>query len=369
MSSRLLLLLCLPLMVCAACSSSPNPRIVGAGGQGGATNNGSAGQGSGAGQGGGGAGQGGGGAGQGGSVGGDAGAAGGGVAGSAGVAGSGAGGSGGASAGNGGASGSDAGVSVDVPPGGSFVPAGYTGTPFKTLTIPGIIYAADYDKGFSGVAFCRVGAAVPPTPATCGTPKFDDWCCGANNARCDQRGQAACPIYRQDSNDPTMNDNAGISHMNGGEPDNWAATGPTWVVGVDGNPTLTGPTGTVRTPVPYHTDMTTDEDVYISYMFTGQWQDYTVQVMAAGTYAIGGVMGTPPGTQITLDFGTVGGTKVTSGIINVPPSPTPQTEAYHEWFNVSDMGTVTFPAAGTYLMRFTLVAQQFNPLFFTFSKM
>ncbi len=363
MRSRLFVFLCLPVI---ACSSSSKPRASGAGGQGGA-DNGSAGQSSGAGQGGGAAGQSGGaGSPQGGAGGDETGAAG---NGSAGVAGGDAGASGGASGGDGGAAGSDAAVSVDVPAGGSFVPAGYSGTPFKTLTIPGIIYAADYDKGFSGVAFCRVGAANPPTPATCGTPKFDDWCCGANNARCDQRGQATCPVYRQDSNDPTKNDNAGISHMNGGEPDNWAATGPTWVVGADGNPTLTGPTATVRTPLPYHTDMTTDEDVYISYMFTGQWQDYTVQVMAAGTYTIGGVMGTPPGTQITFDFGTVGATKVTSGVINVPPSPTPQTEAYHEWFNVSDMGTVTFPAAGTYLMRFTLVAQQFNPLFFTFSKM
>ena len=33
------------------------------------------------------------------------------------------------------------------------------------------------------------------------------------------------------------------------------------------------------------------------------------------------------------------------------------------------MGTVTFTAPGTYLMKFTLLTQQFNPLYFTFSKM
>ena len=53
----------------------------------------------------------------------------------------------------------------------------------------------------------------------------------------------------------------------------------------------------------------------------------------------------------------------------MPPSPTPQTEAYHEWYIVSGMGQVTFPAAGTYLMRFSLLTQQFNPIYFTFSKM
>jgi hypothetical protein len=281
--------------------------------------------------------------------------------------GGGAGSSGGASGGGTGGGNVDAGAVTD---GGNFVPTSYTGTPFhgQPLSIPGIIYAADYDKGFSGVAFCRVGAANPPTPATCGTPKFNDWCCG-NQARCDQRGNAACPIYRHDDNDPAKNDNCGLSHMNTPEPDNWAATGPTWVVGADGNPTLTGPVATVKTPVPMHADMTTQEDVYISYMYTGQWQNYLVQVKAPGTYSIGGVMGTPGGVKIRFDFGTVGGNQVTTGDMNVPPSPTPETEAYHEWFNVSSMGQVTFPAAGTYLMRFTLVAQQFNPLFFTFSRM
>jgi hypothetical protein len=375
-----LLLLCLSLVAgsTVACSTSPGrpstagqagasggpgaagSSSAGAAGAAGASASGDAGQSGAAGLSGGTAGQsGGGGSAPGGASGADAGAAG---SGSAGSTASGAGGN------DGGAAGSGAAGAVEVPDGGSFVPAAYTGKPFKTLTIPGIIYAADYDKGFSGVGFCRVGAANPPTPATCGTPKFNDWCCG-NGKGCDQRGQAACPVYRQDSNDPTMNDNAGLSHMNGGEPDNWAATGPTWVVGADGNPTLTGPTATVKTPLPYHANMTTDEDVYISYMFTGQWENYTVQVLAAGTYSIGGLMGTPAGTQIIFDFGTVGGTQVTTGLINVPPSPTPQTEAYHEWFNVSNMGTVTFPAAGTYLMRFTLMTMQLNPLFFTFSKM
>ena len=260
--------------------------------------------------------------------------------------------------GSAGLSGGSAGAPPSAGAGGSNIPAGYTGAPFKVLTIPGFIYAADYDKGGSGVAFCRVGAASPPTAATCGVANLNDWCCG-NQKGCNQRAMPdKCPIYRTDA------ENAGLSHLNAPEPDNYAVSGPTWVAGPNG-PTLTGPNAVVKTPLPYHANTTTADDTYISYMYTGQWEQYTVQVMSAGTYSIGGLVAAPGGTTIRFDFG---GT-VTSGIINVPASPTPETEAYHEWNIVSSMGTVTFPAAGTYLMRFTLVAQQFNPLYFTFTKM
>jgi hypothetical protein len=278
-------------------------------------------------------------------------------------AGAGGAGMGGAGAGGAGASGTSGGTqdggSFDgnIPDGGNFLPAGYTGTPFKTLTIPGFIYAADYDKGGAGVGFCH-SANVTGTAACANGIKLNDWCCG-NNKGCDERTQpAVCPTYRQDA------DNAGLSHMNAAEPDNYAASGPTWVDGANG-PTLTGPAATVRNPVPQHANMTTVDDVYISYMHTGQWSQYTVNVLAAGTYSIGGLMGTPGGVTVSFDFGN----GVTSGTVTVPASPTPQTEAYHEWYIVSNMGQVTFPAAGTYLMRFNLLTQQFNPLYFTFSKM
>lgn len=244
--------------------------------------------------------------------------------------------------------------------GGNLVPAAYTGTPFKPLTIPGIIYAADYDKGGAGVGYCRVGAANPPTPATCMTAKLDDWCCSPKKG-CDERTQpAVCPTYRAD------NDNAGLSHLNTGEPDNYAAASATWVDGPDG-PTLTGPMVAAGSPVPSHMAMTTVEDTYISYMYTGQWEQYTVEVKAAGTYAIGGVFASP-GATITLDFGN----GVTSGPVMVPVSPVAGCkcpETYHSWNVVSNIGQVTFAQAGTYLMRFTLTASQFNPLYFTFSKM
>jgi hypothetical protein len=269
-------------------------------------------------------------------------------------------GSGGASTGGSSGTGGAGGMSTSAGGGTNMVPATYTGTPFKPLTIPGIIYAADYDKGGAGVAFCRVGAANPPTPATCMTAKLNDWCCSPQKG-CDERTQpTVCPIYRMDA------DNAGLSHMNTGEPDNYASSGPTWVDGPTG-PTLTGPMVTAGSPVPSHMNTTEAEDTYLSYLYTGQWEQYTVQVSAAGTYAIGGLFASP-GATITLDFG--GG--VTSGPVMVPVSPVANCkcpETYHSWNTVSNMGQVTFPAAGTYLMRFTLTASQFNPLFFTFSKM
>jgi hypothetical protein len=75
----------------------------------------------------------------------------------------------------------------------------------------------------------------------------------------------------------------------------------------------------------------------------------------------------PAGTTFKLDFGD--GILAT---ISPPASPvTPEChclEAYHAWTNYANLATVTFPAAGTYLMTFTLTAQQFNPLYFTFTK-
>jgi hypothetical protein len=360
--------LVLSVSLLVACSSSPTRNGAGTAGQSGS--GGLAGQSGGAGgQAGGGSGTagdatGGSGSGPGGAIG-TAGAAGGGAAGSggSGASGTGAGGtagSGSGGSGGGGVSGNlDAGTSFDgnFPDGGNFVPAGYTGTPFKTLTIPGFIYAADYDKGGAGVGFCH-SSGVTGVAACAGGIKLNDWCCG-NNKGCDERTQpAVCPIYRMDA------DNAGLSHMNTAEPDNYAASGPTWMDGPNG-PTLTGPAAVVMSPVPQHANTTTVDDVYISYMHTGQWSQYTVHVLAAGTYKIGGLLGTPGGVTISFDFGN----GVTSGTVTVPPSPTPQTEAYHEWYIVSGMGQVTFPAAGTYLMRFSLLTQQFNPLYFTFSKM
>jgi len=263
--------------------------------------------------------------------------------------------------------GADGGI-ITVDGGVNKIPAGYPGTPFVQNVIPGFLYAANYDKGGPGVAYCH--SATATTAAACATGiHLTDWCCSDTNAqmtgaRCDDRNQSrgACPLYRPDS------DNAGLSHMNLGEVDTYAAAGPTWVPGPNG-PTLTGPMVTVGAPVPQHANMTTQDDTYLSYTVTGQWQKYTVEVLSAGTYSIGTLMGTPPGAKATFDFGD----GVTSGSIALPASPVSAAckclEAYHAWTNSMNLGTVTFPAAGTYLLTLTLNMGTYNPLYFTFTKM
>ncbi len=267
--------------------------------------------------------------------------------------------------------GSSAGIfDAGLPPGSvNMVPAGYKGAPFMTNVIPGFLYVANYDTGGPAVAYCHTATGTTPT-ACAGGIHLTDWCCSDCNAqmtgaRCDDRSQSlgVCPLYRPDS------DNAGLSHMNLGEVDTYAVAGPTWVPGPNG-PTLTGPTVTVGTPVPQHANMTTADDTYLSYTNSGEWQKYTVEVLSPGTYSIGALMGTPPNVTITLDFGT----SVTPVMLAMlPPSPVSAAcmcaEAYHAWNPVGGLGTVTFAAAGTYLLTLTLNTGNYNPLYFTFTKM
>jgi hypothetical protein len=242
------------------------------------------------------------------------------------------------------------------------VPAGYTGQPFALNEIPGLIYIANYDKGGAGVAYCH-GAPGQTTPAECsGAIKLTDWCCGKNKG-CDDRNQTQgpCPTFRADD------DNAGLSHMNQGEPDDYATTGPSWAPGPNG-PTLTGPIVMAGTPVPQDAMTTTVEDAYLSYTYTAEWLKFTVQVYEAGTYSVGGLLGVPGGTQLSIDFGN----GVTTGTFTPPASPCTWAgcpETYHSWNNVADLATVTIPAPGTYLMTFTIVENTINPLYFTFTKM
>jgi hypothetical protein len=215
------------------------------------------------------------------------------------------------------------------------VPAGYTGTPFKALQIPGTIHAVDYDKGGPGVAYCHSATA---TGAACaGGIKMDDWCC--TSVRCDQRTNPVCPPYRANA------ENAGLSMMNEGEPDQ-------------------DPTGKSISPF----------EPYISYSNTGEWLKFTVKVTEAGTYSVGGRMAAPrpdqnANPQVSLDFGC----GVTTGVFTVPPSvctatATRCTEGYHVWQMDPDMAQVTFAAPGTYVMTWTLVASFMNPDYFTFTK-
>jgi hypothetical protein len=211
-------------------------------------------------------------------------------------------------------------------PGADMVPADYKGTPFTTLTIPGTIHAADYDRGGAAVAYCRMGASCTDGIVT------GDW------------APANTPPYRPPipatakvCSGAACDDNVGLCRMNPQKPDH----------------TLTG-----QPVMPI--------DTYVCYSTAGEWTKYTVQVAEAGTYSVGGFMAVPMGGAVNLSFGA----GITTGDIALPISPTTNCgcgENYHSWAERDALGTVTFPAAGTYLMTLTQVGR-FNADTFIFTK-
>ncbi len=236
-------------------------------------------------------------------------------------------GSGGTSAGGGGAGGSS-GSGGGLGAGGSVnnVPTDYKGTPFTALSIPGKINAADYDRGGAGVAWCH-----------------DMGNCSANRVTGDYPGGAG--VYRPPMPANAMicsgaacDDNVGVCRMNPSKPDN----------------TINGQ------PMP-------PEATYLCYSVAGEWTKYTVTVTEPGTYAVGGTMAVPQNGGMNLSFGD----NITTGNIALAITSTANSgsgENYHSWDTRMGLGTVTFPAAGKYLMTFTQVGR-FNASSFTFTKM
>jgi hypothetical protein len=227
--------------------------------------------------------------------------------------------------------------------------------------IPGIIRMADYDTGGPGVAYCHGDNAACQKGINTG-----DWRNYAGQYRPVAAGDKPC-------GGAGCMDNAGICHMNGGEPDNYAASGPSFspmMPPFGSGPTLTGPMVTMGTLV-------TPQDVYICYTTSPvshppspnyEWLKYTVQVTEAGTFAIGGLLGTPPGVSVSFDLGN----GITSGTLKVPPSPTGGCrcpETFHSWLFSGNIGTVTIPAPGVYVLTFSLISLDINADYFTFTKM
>ena len=234
----------------------------------------------------------------------------------------GAGGSGGSASGAGGTSGAvGAGGSVNA------VPTDYKGTPFSALQIPGKINACDYDRGGAGVAWCH-----------------DAGNCGAGTVTGDYPSGAGVyrpllPADAQKCSGAACDDNVGVCRMNPSKPDN----------------TINGQAMPAT-------------DTYLCYSTAGEWTKYTVVVAEAGTYSVGGTMAVPQGNPaFNLSFGNA----ITTGDIPLAITPTTNSgsgENYHSWDTRSALGTVTFPAAGKYLMTFTQVGR-FNADSFTFTKM
>jgi hypothetical protein len=238
----------------------------------------------------------------------------------------------GSSDGGAGASGAagSGGTITDAAAGPSFLPAGYKGTPFKLLTIPGRINACDYDRGGANVAWCH-------DPGNCanGTVTGDY--------------PAGAPVYRPPipanaklCSGAACDDNVGVCRMNPSKPD------------------LTAPN--VHAPA---------DDTYLcySYMGNGEWTKYTVVVEQAGTYSVGGFMAVPQGGGVNISFS--GTPAITTGNLTLAvtnPSMCGGGEYYHCWAQRDNLATVTFPQAGTYLMTITQTGR-FNADNFTFTKM
>jgi hypothetical protein len=243
-------------------------------------------------------------------------------------------GSGGATAGSGGsAAGAGAGGTAGTGGGGNVggsvnnVPADYKGTPFTALQIPGRINACDYDRGGAGVAWCH-----------------DAGNCSAGTVTGDYPGgsgvyRAPMPANAQICSGAACADNVGVCRMNPSKPDNTI-------------------NGQAMPPT----------DTYLCYSVAGEWTKYTVVVAEAGTYSVGGSMAVPPsGGGVNLSFGG----NITTGNLSLAVTPNTNSgsgENFHSWDDRKNLGTVTFPAAGTYVMTLTQVAR-FNADAFTFTKM
>lgn len=243
-------------------------------------------------------------------------------------------GAGGTSAGSGGTAGGagtsagSAGMQAAAGAGGSVntLPTDYKGTPFAALKIPGRINACDYDRGGAGVAWCHdigncsAGTVTGDYPQASGVyrppmPANAQMCSGA-----------ACA------------DNVGVCRMNPSKPDN----------------TINGQAMPAT-------------DTYLCYSVAGEWTKYTVTVAEAGKYAVGATVAVPQNGAFNLSFTG----NVTTGNVALTVTSTANSgsgEMYHSWDTRSNLATVTFPAAGTYLMTLTQVGR-FNADNFTFTKM
>ncbi|HVZ70758.1 MAG TPA: hypothetical protein VHJ20_00150 [Polyangia bacterium] len=207
------------------------------------------------------------------------------------------------------------------------LPAGYTGTPFEALTIPGRINATSYDRGGAKVAYCRAGATCTDGVTT------GDYPSGAAPVR------PPIPANAKMCSGAACDDNVGVCRMNPKKPDKT----------VDGQPAP-------------------PDDSYLCYSTAGEWTKYTVHVLEPGTYSVGGVMAVPQGGAFNLSFGG----NVTTGNVALAITPTTNCggcgENFHSWATRTALATVTFSAAGTYLMTLTQVGR-FNADAFTFTKM
>ena len=199
-----------------------------------------------------------------------------------------------------GGSSTDAIVAVDGP---NQVPAGYTGRPVggTPLPIPGTIQIEDYDTGGSGVAYKASGNGHGDLCGVTRTDLIDLNCTGQAGSPTDQT-EGTCAK-------------------------------------------LTG-------------------DVYLGYIGAGDYLNYTVTVLEAGTYEISvhaGVEGTP---KLMFTFTPT----VATAALPLMGTSGCGVESYHVWTVQNDVGTIALQP-GTYVMKLTFVAAGLNIDWVAFTKM
>ncbi len=201
-----------------------------------------------------------------------------------------------------GGSNTDAIVAVDGP---NQTPAGYTGKPLggTPQTIPGTIQIEDYDTGGEGVAYHD--NSVTGHGQLCGVTRTDliDLNCTGQNGSPKDQTEGTCAA-------------------------------------------LTG-------------------DEYLGYIDTGDWLNYTVTVLEAGTYVISthaGVSGT--NTKLMFAFTPT----VTTAALPLMGTSGCGVESYHVWTVQNNVGTIALQP-GTYVMKLTFVGAGLNLDWVAFTKM
>jgi endo-1,4-beta-xylanase len=212
----------------------------------------------------------------------------------------------GGAGGNGGTPNAAGAAGAPVDPGNlmSFIPTGYTGTPYggTPQTIPGKIEVEKYDLGGLNVAF---KASTDAAFNRCGLMRATD----AIKLQC--TGQA------------------GPQDQNYADCTNYPAG-----------------------------------SVYIGYINTGDWYKYTVDVVEAGTYVISGHEGVAANTQMQFTFTDAEKTQA----ITLPATGGKCTsEAYHVWAVQDNLGEIAL-TPGRYVLTINVLAAAMNLDWFAFTK-
>jgi hypothetical protein len=95
-------------------------------------------------------------------------------------------------------------------------------------------------------------------------------------------------------------------------------------------------------------------DVYLGYIGTGDWLNYTVTVQQAGTYAISTHAGVAGNTKLMFTFTPT----VKTDALALAGTSGCGVESYHVW-NVQNLGTIALQP-GTYVLRLDFVAAGLN---------